>query len=220
MGNSVPKTIPSNWTRFRYATCAAGRRQGEKLITDGGEKSGRQHVIGNRACITVWRAPHIRPRPDEFIPLGKHHPRALGIEPQPCFDRRRNLHRERGLRWQAVRDGQHEDARFAGIFSQAPRRDNRAGTVFLPFLAAGQVLAVPEIAVTNDEAGNRSGHWHVTLFQFGIEGGEFVRHLGAAHGLDPLLRKVFGQPDPPIPPLEAGIFLGREQHEIVAAVLW
>jgi hypothetical protein len=33
------------------------------------------------------------------------------------------------------------------------------------------------------------------LFQLSAEGGEFVRHLGVAHGFDPLLGKLLGKPD-------------------------
>jgi hypothetical protein len=51
-------------------------------------------------------------------------------------------------------------------------------------------------------------------FQLGVEGGEFVRHLGVAHGFDPLL----GKPDASIAPFEACIFLGRQHHEFIAAV--
>ena len=51
-------------------------------------------------------------------------------------------------------------------------------------------------------------------FQLGVEGGEFVRHLGVAHGFDPLL----GKPDASIAPFEACILLGRQHHEFIAAV--
>ena len=51
-------------------------------------------------------------------------------------------------------------------------------------------------------------------FQLGVEGGEFVRHLGVAHGFDPLL----GKPDASIAPIEACIFLGRQHHEFITAV--
>jgi hypothetical protein len=51
-------------------------------------------------------------------------------------------------------------------------------------------------------------------FQLGVEGGEFVRHLGVAHGFDPLL----GKPDASIAPFEACIFLGRQHHEFIVAV--
>src|SRR5580704_4550709 len=56
------------------------------------------------------------------------------------------------------------------------------------------------------------------LFQLGVEGGEFVRHLGVAHGFDPLLGKLLGKPDASIAPFEACIFLGRQHHEFIAAV--
>ena len=55
-------------------------------------------------------------------------------------------------------------------------------------------------------------------FQLGVEGGEFVRHLGVAHGFDPLLGKLLGKPDASIAPFEACIFLGRQHHEFIAAV--
>src|SRR5207253_2158385 len=56
------------------------------------------------------------------------------------------------------------------------------------------------------------------LFQPGVEGGEFVRHLGVAHGFDPLLGKLLGKPDASIAPFEACIFLGRQHHEFISAV--
>jgi len=52
------------------------------------------------------------------------------------------------------------------------------------------------------------------LFQLGVEGSEFVRHLGVAHGFDPPL----GKPDASIASFEARIFLGRQHHEFIAAV--
>lgn len=56
------------------------------------------------------------------------------------------------------------------------------------------------------------------LFQLGVEGGEFVRRLGVAHGFDPLLGKLLGKPDASIAPFEACIFLGRQHHEFIEAV--
>jgi hypothetical protein len=56
------------------------------------------------------------------------------------------------------------------------------------------------------------------LFQLGVEGGEFVRHLGVADAFDPLLWKLLGKPDASIAPFEACIFLGRQHHEFAAAV--
>ena len=108
-----------------------------------------------------------------------------------------------------MRDGQHQNARFDGFLGRAQCRDNRTGTVFLTLFPARQMLAMPEIDVTNNKAGNRYGRRHAALFQFGVEGGEFVRHLGVAHGFDPLFREILGKANPPIAPLEPGIFLGR-----------
>src|SRR5580704_11686088 len=62
--------------------------------------------------------------------------------------------------------------------------------------------------------GTGAGSGTRELFQLGVEGGEFVRHLGVAHGFDPLL----GKPDASIASLEACIFLGRQHHEFIAAV--
>ena len=62
--------------------------------------------------------------------------------------------------------------------------------------------------------GTGAGSGTRELFQLGVEGGEFVRHLGVAHGFDPLL----GKPDASIAPFEACIFLGRQHHEFIAAV--
>ena len=66
--------------------------------------------------------------------------------------------------------------------------------------------------------GTGAGSGTRELFQLGVEGGEFVRHLGVAHGFDPLLRKLLGKPDASIAPFEACIFLGRQHHEFIAAV--
>jgi hypothetical protein len=49
--------------------------------------------------------------------------------------------------------------------------------------------------------GTGAGSGTRELFQLGVEGGEFVRHLGVAHGFDPLL----GKPDASIAPFEACI---------------
>ena len=66
--------------------------------------------------------------------------------------------------------------------------------------------------------GTGAGSGTRELFQLGVEGGEFVRHLGVAHGFDPLLGKLLGKPDASIAPFEACIFLGRQHHEFIAAV--
>src|SRR5256714_8817028 len=66
--------------------------------------------------------------------------------------------------------------------------------------------------------GTGAGSGTRELFQLGVEGGEFVRHLGVAHGFDPLLGKLVGNPDASIAPFEACIFLGRQHHEFIAAV--
>src|SRR5438128_8891069 len=66
--------------------------------------------------------------------------------------------------------------------------------------------------------GTGAGSGTRELFQLGVEGGEFVRHLGVAHGFDPLLGKLLGKPDTSIAPFEACIFLGRQHHELIAAV--
>ena len=108
-----------------------------------------------------------------------------------------------------MRDGQHQNARFAGVLGRAQRRDNRTGTVFLTLFPARQMLAMPKIGVPDYKAGNRNGQRHPTLFQFSVEGGEFGRHLCVAHGFDPLFREILGKSNPTIAPLEPGIFLGR-----------
>jgi hypothetical protein len=77
---------------------------------------------------------------------------------------------------------------------------------------------VPQIAIADDKTRNGRGQPHGELFQLGVEGGEFVRHLGVAHSFDPLLRKLLGKPDASIAPFEACIFLGRQHHEFIAAV--
>ncbi len=110
-----------------HTPCPARRSKSEKSITDDREQPRRQHAVGDRACIAAWCAPHVRPRPDEFIPHGKHNPRAVSVEPQAFLDRRRNFHGERGLRGRAVRDRQHQDARFAGIIGRAQRCDIAQG---------------------------------------------------------------------------------------------
>ena len=72
------------------------------------------------------------------------------------------------------------------------------------------MLAVPQIAIADDKARNgRAGSGTREQFQLGVEGGEFVRHLGVAHGFDPLLGKLLGKSDASIAPFEACIFLGR-----------
>jgi hypothetical protein len=69
------------------------------------------------------------------------------------------------------------------------RGHDRARAVLLPFLAPGAMLAVPEVAETNDETGNRFRQQrHVRSFQFAVEMRGFVRDLGAAHRLNPFLR--------------------------------
>src|SRR5712675_443190 len=66
--------------------------------------------------------------------------------------------------------------------------------------------------------GTGAGSGTRELFQLGVEGGEFFRHLGVAHGFDPLLGKLLGKPDASIAPFEACISLGRQHHEFIAAV--
>ena len=50
------------------------------------------------------------------------------------------------------------------------------------------MLAVPEIAVADDETGNRFWQGHGRLFQLSVKMRVFARHLRLAHGFDPFLR--------------------------------
>jgi hypothetical protein len=76
------------------------------------------------------------------------------------------------------------------------------------------MFGTPEIAVADDEADNRLRQRHVRLFEFGVEVGECVRHLGAAHRVDPFLGQVLGTPDRAVALLEPRKLLGRVSNDI------
>src|SRR6516162_9841886 len=81
------------------------------------------------------------------------------------------------------------------------------------------MFAVPEIAVTDDETRNRLGKRHPASLQLGVEMREAVRHLGPAHGLNPLLGKLGREAGAPVAALQALPFLGGHDDERVAPVL-
>ena len=88
----------------------------------------------------------------------------------------------------AVRYGQDKDAGRA-VFVRAERRDDGAGAILLAFIPPFKMFAIPEIAVTNNETGDRFRKCHNRSLQFGIEMREFIRHLRMADGLDPFVGK-------------------------------
>ena len=79
---TVFQAVPPVLLGPRHAPRIAAGSEGKKAVPDGREEPWRQHAVGNRAVIAARRAPQIGARPNEFIPLGKHDPGALGVEPQ------------------------------------------------------------------------------------------------------------------------------------------
>jgi hypothetical protein len=120
----------------------------EKALADRREQARRYHPIGDRSIGRARQASQIGARSYEFVPLGEHDPGTGIIELQPSLHSGRNLDRAAGMVWRAVRYGQHQDADIA-IFIGAEGGDNGAGTILLAFVAAFEVLAMPEVAVAD-----------------------------------------------------------------------
>ena len=95
---------------------------------------------------------------------------------------------------------QHKDAGVA-VFVGADRGDDCARAILLAFIPPFKMFAIPEIAVTNNETGDRFRKCHSRSLQLGIEMRELIRHLGMAHGLDPFLGKFGCQANAPVTPL-------------------
>ena len=89
---------------------------------------------------------------------------------------------------------QHQDPRLAA-FINAKSRHDRAGAIFLAFVTAFEVFAVPKVAVPDDETGNRRGERHNRSLQLGVKMREFIGDFGLAHGLDPLFGEFRRQTD-------------------------
>jgi hypothetical protein len=117
-----------------------------------------------------------------------------------------------------MRCGQHQHPSVA-VLVEAQRRDDRAGAILLAFVAVFKMLAVPKVAVTDDETGDRLRQRHPRSLQLGVEVREFIRRLGVADGLDPFLGQLGREPHLAIAPLEPRPFLGRPHYEGVAPVL-
>jgi hypothetical protein len=97
--------------------------------------------------------------------------------------------------------------------------DYGARSVLLAFLSAGEMLAVPEIAIANDETRNRTEQRHVESLQLCIEVRELVWYLGSAYSFDPFLREIGGPPDQSVATLKTRVLVRRHHHEVIAAGL-
>ena len=70
---------------------------------------------------------------------------------------------------------QHQYAGLA-IWIFANGSDDRARPIFLAFIAALEMLAMPKVTVANNQAGGRFRKRHTRSLEIGVEVGEFFRH--------------------------------------------
>ena len=118
----------------------------------------------------------------------------------------------------AVGDRQHENVGIPMLVF-AERGHNRAGAILLAFVAAFKMLAVPEVAIADNQPGDGFRKRDSRLLELGVEMAEFFRNLGAADSLDPFLGQFGGEAHTPVASLETLPLFRGHDHERVATML-
>ena len=157
---TVFQAVPPVLLGPRHAPRIAAGSEGKKAVPDGREEPWRQHAVGNRATSPPGARRKSGPgQMNSFHSESTTQERSVSSRKR-SLDARGNFGRKRGLRRRAVRDRQDQHAGFSGLSGRPECCDDRARAVFLSLFASGQVLAVPQIAVTDDKTRNWAGQGH------------------------------------------------------------
>ena len=125
--------------------------EGRKTGTYSPKQAGREKPVGP----TPWRDwPEVGPGPREAVDLRDDDPRWVGVEPKSRGGTRRDRDSAGGVRRWVMGDRGDEHL-AATLFFRADRQHHHCRTVLGSFLAPLRRLGIPEVGVTNDEAGSR-----------------------------------------------------------------
>ena len=136
-------------------------------MSDRDEQAGREYAVNDGCPVRVGHGAQVWPWPSELVPFGKYNPVWRVIEPEPLLDLERDIDGLVRIVRRPMRHRQHQNPRVGAFAADSGYNDTRS--VLTTFLLPPQMLAMPEVAVADDETryGPRKCR-HPRLDQIGV----------------------------------------------------